>query len=88
MKILVYMVLIVFAACSLAIVATRTGSESLKTIAGIFLMPGGVITSVLLPSGPAGGVYFIGLVFLSNVFLYGLLSYLIVALVRRFREAK
>ena len=80
---MIFVMLIVF--IMLVVATTSLGTGNIRVFAGFFLLPGGIVTSRVLASGPAAGRYYIALMFIFNVLVYGPLCYLIVALAKRLR---
>ena len=56
-------------------------SETLKLISGLILMPGGMLVSAFMSSGPSGGILFLISIFLANLAIYGVIWFAVAKLV-------
>jgi hypothetical protein len=67
----------------MALVSTRLGSEALKTVSGLILLPGAALVSIVWRGAAGGGLVFIGTTLLANLFVYCAVWFVISKFIKR-----
>jgi membrane-bound ClpP family serine protease len=61
---------------------------ALSAIIGLILLPGSALASLIIASGPSGGILFLSVMFFANVFVYIMTWFVIVRAFYIFRSTQ